>query len=156
MPDPRFESVFLEGLPRRDEFRAARARLEDGCGNLTLAGDLGLLAAGDPGEDAPTLPAAAALAFFLRDGDRLHPLAVGVNTVGRLPDNTVVLKDGHVSRRHCAVVVHRDGRCELHDVASKNGTLLNGAKIDGPTPLRVGDTITLCDRRLTLVAAGPG
>jgi pSer/pThr/pTyr-binding forkhead associated (FHA) protein len=40
-------------------------------------------------------------------------------------------------------------RCELHDVASKNGTLLNGKKIPGPSRLQSGDQITLCGRRLT-------
>ena len=42
-----------------------------------------------------------------------------------------------------------DLRCEIHDVASKNGTLLNGKKIPGPTRLQSGDQITLCGRRLT-------
>ena len=61
----------------------------------------------------------------------------------------MVIRDECVSRRHCAVVIHHDLRCELHDVASKNGTLLNGKKIPGPTRLQSGDQITLCGRRLT-------
>jgi pSer/pThr/pTyr-binding forkhead associated (FHA) protein len=91
--------------------------------------------------------------YFLKDGDKLHKLAVGVNSVGRLPDNQVVLADDHVSRRHCAVVVHSDGRCELHDIASKNGTLLNGKKISAPTPINTGDQISLCGKMLELVEA---
>ena len=43
-------------------------------------------------------------------------------------------------------------RCEVHDVASKNGTVLNGKKITGPTKLQPGDQITLCTRKLTFVA----
>ena len=76
---------------------------------------------------------------------------MGVNSVGRLAETAVVLADEHVSRRHCAVVVHSDGRCELHDIASKNGTLLNGKRIAAPTPIAPGDFITLCGKLLELV-----
>jgi pSer/pThr/pTyr-binding forkhead associated (FHA) protein len=160
MTDSRFQSVHLEGLPsRRDEFRAARQRLEDACGQYTLLGDLAELAAGDPGDGLTATISPAALqanTYFLQDGDRLHPLCVGVNSVGRLPDNQVVLRDEHVSRRHCAIVVHRDGRCEVHDVASKNGTLVNGRKIAAPTALKPGDTLLLCTRKLTFLAGPTG
>ncbi|HEY1186722.1 MAG TPA: FHA domain-containing protein [Gemmata sp.] len=87
--------------------------------------------------------------LFLKDGSNVYPLRIGMNSVGRLPDNDVVIRDECVSRRHCAIVVHSDLRCELHDVASKNGTLLNGRKIPQPTRLQSGDHITLCNRRLT-------
>ncbi len=156
MTDARLHSLHLEGLPRRDEFRAARDRLQAACGNYTLAGDLGMLAHGEPG-DGPTVssPPGLAQSYWLQDGDHLHALSSGVNSVGRLPDNTVVLKDEHVSRRHCAIVIHRDGRCELHDIASKNGTVLNGHKITGPTRLKPGDQIVLCARKLTFLAGNP-
>jgi pSer/pThr/pTyr-binding forkhead associated (FHA) protein len=72
------------------------------------------------------------------------------------PDNDVVIRDECVSRRHCAVVIHHDMRVELHDVASKNGTILNGKKIPGPTKIQSGDQITLCGRRLTFhITEGP-
>ena len=152
MSDPRFHSVHLEGLSRRDDFRAARARLEAGCGQMTLAGDLGLLSERDTG-DGPTLAFQpdSCKCYFVQDGEKLFPLQVGVNSIGRLPDNTVVIRDECVSRRHCAVVIHRDGTCELHDVASKNGTVLNGSKIHGPTRLRPGDRIALCSRNVTFL-----
>lgn len=160
MTDARFHSLHLEGLPRRDEFRAARERLQNACGNYTLAGDLALLNEDEAGDGATlTAPPGVGNAYFLQDGEHLHPLSLGVNSVGRLPDNTVVVKDEHVSRRHCAVVIHRDGRCEVHDVASKNGTVLNGSKIAGPTRIRPGDQITLCTRKLVFLSgnapAGP-
>ena len=56
-----------------------------------------------------------------------------------MPDNDVVVADPSVSRRHCAVVVHTGQTCEIHDTASKNGTYLNGRRIDGPTRLAGGD-----------------
>jgi hypothetical protein len=165
MSDPRFQSMYLEGQPRRDQFRAARQAMQAACGNHTLAGDLRLLLS-DEKLDAPTLAAppgglqpAGQFTFYLKDGVNVYPLHLGLNSVGRLPDNDVVIRDECVSRRHCAVVIHHDLRCELHDVASKNGTLLNGKKIPSPTRLQSGDSITLCNRRLTFhiseVAAEP-
>lgn len=153
MSDLRFQSLHLEGLPRRDEFRAARARLEASCGQQTLAGgEFDMLSDREPG-DGPTLAFQTGVGkrYFIQDGEKIHPLQVGVNSVGRLPDNTVVIRDECVSRRHCAIVVHRDGHCELHDVASKNGTVLNGSKIHGPTRLRPGDKIALCSRNIVFL-----
>lgn len=89
--------------------------------------------------------------FALMERGRAHPLKVGVNTVGRLADNDVVLDDPHVSRRHCAVLVHSNQSCELHDVASKNGTFLNGERIACPTRLKAGDEIRMCELTLILV-----
>jgi len=153
MTDARFQSLHLEGLPRREEFRAARDRVQAACGNYTLAGDLALLDQGAIRDDGATAtaPPIVGQTFWLQDGEHLHPLQLGVNSVGRLPDNTVILKDEHVSRRHCAIVIHRDGRCEVHDVASKNGTVLNGSRISGPTRLRPGDQITLCTKKLVFL-----
>ena len=154
MSDPRFLSVHLEGLPRRDAFRAARERLRDGCGMLTLAGDLAFLdelpSPRDLDGQTATLVVPSGM-FWVQDGESLHPLTAGVNSVGRLPDNSVVIRDECVSRRHCAIVIHRNGSCEIHDVASKNGTLVNGHKISGPTRLKPGDRITLCNRQLVFL-----
>jgi hypothetical protein len=155
MSDPRLHSLHLEGQPRREQFRAARQAIQAACGSHTLAGDLHMLVP-DERLDASTLvappggPAAAGrFTFYLKDGSNVYPLHLGLNSVGRLPDNDVVIRDECVSRRHCAILVHSDLRCELHDVASKNGTLLNGKKIGGPTRLQSGDLIVLCNRRLS-------
>ena len=158
--DSQLQSVHLEGSPRRQDYRAARDRLHGSCGELTLAGHVEDLPFGHPAlsADAPTLAGSPAthFAYFLLEGTTEHPLAVGINTVGRLSSNSVAIPDEHISRRHCAVVIHQDGRLELHDVASKNGTLLNGHRVPGPTPLQPGDTITLCTRRVTVVARPVG
>ena len=146
MTDPRFESVYLEGHPRRSRFRAARDRLKENCGDFTLAGDLAQL-----NDDCAIAPETASdLSYWVKDGEHHYPLSIGVNSIGRLPDNTVVLKDEHVSRRHCAIVIHRNGNCEIHDIASKNGTILNGAVVAGPTPIKPGDVLNLSNRRIVL------
>jgi len=157
MSDPRLHSMHLEGQPRRDLFRAARQVIQAACGSQTLAGDERILS-DDEKLNASTIAAAPGglpvgalnrFAFYLKDGVNVYPLHAGMNSVGRLPDNDVVVRDECVSRRHCAVVIHHDLRCEIHDVASKNGTLLNGKKIPGPTKIQSGDQITLCGRSLT-------
>src|SRR5262245_56946551 len=88
---------------------------------------------------------------WLLDRGRQVPLKVGLNSIGRLPDNDVVIDDATVSRRHCAIVVHSDLTIEIHDVASKNGTTVNGHKILGPTRLRDNDEIGLSDHKLTFL-----
>ncbi|WP_320686344.1 FHA domain-containing protein [Gemmata algarum] len=151
MSDPRLQSMHLEGQLRRDTFRSARERLQAACGSHTLAGERNLPAPG-PVATEGALPSPVILGrftFFLKDESNVYPLRLGMNSIGRLPDNDIVLNDECVSRRHCAIVVHSDLRCELHDVASKNGTVLNGRHIPQPAKLQSGDQITLCNRRLT-------
>ena len=99
-------------------------------------------------QNLPENAGAAVTRYVLMDNDYIYPLKVGLNTVGRMRDNDVVVQDACVSRRHCAVVVHTGDRCELHDIASKNGTYLNGHKIAGPTRLHSGNQIRMCNRNL--------
>ena len=90
MADLRFQSLHLEGLPRREDFRAARARLEASCGLRTLSGDLSDPSPIDPGDGATAVfDIALGQRYFVQDGEKLHPLLIGVNSIGRLPDNTV-------------------------------------------------------------------
>jgi hypothetical protein len=153
MNDPRFNSLYLEGQPRREDFRVARERVRISCGEHTLAGDLGLVCEATP-QDGETAcaPPGANRTYWIQDGEHFHPLSIGVNTIGRLPDNSVVLRDEHVSRRHCAVIIHMDGRIEIHDIASKNGTIVNGTKINGAHRIKPGDQILLCTKKLVFVA----
>jgi pSer/pThr/pTyr-binding forkhead associated (FHA) protein len=50
-----------------------------------------------------------------------------VTSVGRTPDNTVVLQDAFVSSHH-ARLVQTNGRWYLTDLDSTNGTFVNGAR----------------------------
>src|SRR5262249_39902485 len=98
--------------------------------------------------------------YWLIDQVGVYPLKVGVNTIGRLPDNDVVVQGPYVSRRHCAILVHAADRCELYDIASKNGTYINGQKLTSPTHLTSGDEIRMCDRQFVFMSKkgpkGPG
>jgi two-component system response regulator HydG len=66
------------------------------------------------------------------------------NTIGRGLDCAVVLYDTHSSRVH-AIVVHEGGAWKVRDAQSRNGTYVNGQKVDEATladghQLRIGET----------------
>ena len=58
-------------------------------------------------------------------------------------DETVVeIPDGRISARHARVTGRLD-RWSLEDLESKNGTLKNGHRVNGTTPIRDGDVLEL-------------
>jgi hypothetical protein len=67
----------------------------------------------------------------------------GTCTLGRTDANDLVLPDAKVSRRHA--VIHPQGRGELWlaDLGSRNGTFLNGKRINTAKPLRHNDLIEI-------------
>jgi hypothetical protein len=147
--DPRLNSLHLDPT-RRQEYRRAREALLQSRGAQTLYVECHPPLEADPsatcirnaeGQAPPQLE------FWLTDREFIYPLKIGLNTLGRSADNDVVVEDLYVSRRHCAILVHHDRACELHDTASKNGTLLNGHRMHGPTPLKAGDEIRICNRQ---------
>lgn len=70
----------------------------------------------------------------------------GELVIGRHYACDVVLTDPRVSRRH-ARIVFRDGGWVLQDLASTNGTTVNGATV-GRCVLRPGDRLVLGSERL--------
>jgi hypothetical protein len=152
--DPRLNSVHLEA-PRREAFRQARDGLLNARGWQTVAAEKFEPL---PDEEHPHTALMHAgqlppphVKFWLMDQEFVYPLKTGLNTIGRAPENDVVVPDAYVSRRHCAVLVHAGDGCELHDTASKNGTFLNGHKLANPTRLAPGDEIRMCDRQLVFM-----
>lgn len=158
MADPRLNSIHLEPF-RREQFRAARTVLEHKVGAQTWRAEYQ--------ENAADAPAGNDTWFSIQEGrvppeldyvllgkDTVYSLKVGLNTIGRMNDNDVVLSEPYLSRRHCVVLVHLSSGCELHDIASKNGTYLNGHKVTTPTPLVSGDEIRMCDRYFIFTRRG--
>lgn len=68
-------------------------------------------------------------------------------TIGRSQDCEVTLETTAVSRRHARVRAS-DADYLIEDLGSRNGTFLNGNRIDTPQPLTDGDVILLCGERL--------
>jgi serine phosphatase RsbU (regulator of sigma subunit) len=68
-------------------------------------------------------------------------------TLGRATECTIPIKDRYLSRRHAEIVYDADAWI-VRDLGSVNGTLLNGARLEGSAPLRAGDRITLGDTEI--------
>jgi|SRR6516165_4925267 hypothetical protein len=143
------------GSSFRDDFRRVRQALLE----LRALHGLGREQGGGPTDDksyamAPSRhehpPTGAA--FLLMDQEGTYPLKPGMNMLGRIPDNDVVIPGHCVSRRHCAILVDAGGGCELYDVASRNGTYVNGLRVNGLTRLVPGDEIWICCRRLMFLS----
>ncbi len=64
-------------------------------------------------------------------------------TIGRDPSSTLFLDDEEVSRRHAVVRELADGTVELEDLGSRNGTFLNGTRIEGSAVLKGGEKIRI-------------
>lgn len=65
----------------------------------------------------------------------------GAITVGRAPDNTIVINDVLASRHHALLLPTPDG-LEIQDLHTINGTFVNGVQVEQAT-LREGDTVTV-------------
>jgi hypothetical protein len=78
--------------------------------------------------------------LVLPSGERIS-LGERVTTVGRLPESTLTIEDGNVSRRHAEIRPTRSGYL-LVDLGSTNGTMVNGVRLDAEQRLRDGDIIS--------------
>jgi Nif-specific regulatory protein len=65
-------------------------------------------------------------------------------TVGRDPNNIVAISDPSVSRKHCLLRREEDGRFQIKDLDSRNGTVVNGIAVKEQW-LRHGDEIVTGD-----------
>src|SRR6516162_387426 len=64
--------------------------------------------------------------------------------MGRHPSCQIVLDNAAVSRNH-AQILESHGTYYLEDLRSRNGTLLNGTRIQGRTEIKDNDEIRVCE-----------
>jgi hypothetical protein len=62
-------------------------------------------------------------------------------SIGRTPENDLAIEDPSLSRRH-ALIETIEGRFNLSDCGSSNGTFINGRPITAPTQLEDWDVLT--------------
>jgi FHA domain len=74
---------------------------------------------------------------------------VGDCSIGRGTENDVALSDGFVSTSH-ALLSLLDGRWWLEDLGSRNGSFVNGRRVDEKVSLKPGDQITIGQVKLEL------
>ena len=144
MTDPRNLSTHLE-FPRRDQFRAQRDAALRSCGVHTEVlvrrgpdAPMGTIVLFDSSASHPD-----DTGYLTVAGNVTHHLKLGCNAIGRQLDNDVVIADPtlHVSRRHCSIVVHSNGCAEIFDLASLNGTYVNGRRLTDRAALRTNDVV---------------
>jgi len=86
-----------------------------------------------------------------------YPLASSV-TLGRGKECQIVLRNRILSRAHARIEASlgKDGRIELtlHDLGSRNGTYLNGERIQDAVDLQHGDQIRVGAITLSFEVAG--
>lgn len=73
---------------------------------------------------------------------RLLPLGPGETTIGRSAACDLVLEGDGVSRSHAVIAGNGPG-FEVRDAGSKNGTFVNGERIEGARTLANGDKVTI-------------
>jgi DNA-binding winged helix-turn-helix (wHTH) protein len=106
---------------------------------------------GEIGADGPR-PAVAFVTF----GRKRFPLYDGANVLGRDPGADVTIDDETVSRRH-AVITVSPNQAKIEDLSSKNGTFLDGAKLERSAPLSEGQRIVLGDAAISFrSSSAPG
>ena len=102
------------------------------------------------------LPAGSALLIVKRgpsDGSRFL-LDIDVTTAGRHPNAEIFLDDVTVSRKHAEFKRDAQG-FTVTDLASLNGTYLNGSRVDS-AKLTDGDEVQVGKFKLTFYAASSG
>ncbi|MCZ7457275.1 FHA domain-containing protein [Streptomyces sp. WMMC940] len=102
--------------------------------------------------ETPPPPAAtgAAATSTFRQPTTVRPLPTRTVRIGRAADNDIVIDDLIVSRRHAELRAHLDGRYEIVDLDSHNGTYLNGQPVT-EAGISEGDTVGIGHSTFRLV-----
>ena len=96
---------------------------------------------------------------------KIFELAKDMMTLGRDVNNDLVINDSEVSRNH-ARLTSQSGGYLIEDLASTNGTFVNGQRLIGPKLLNAGDVVGLgetivleygyvADSGATVIASAP-
>ena len=127
---------------------AAPSRLEAGdvidLGGMTLEVHIDAPVPSDQVGAPATDSAGPVEATLLFEGRRIAVTQSGVS-IGRLPENDVIVQSADASRTHAQNKIVGDRPCVV-DLHSANGTYLNGERLEGEARwLRTGDTIAVAD-----------
>lgn len=73
--------------------------------------------------------------YVVRVGGQEFVLPAGETVLGRDPSAGVYVDHPSVSRRHARLSI-KGGRAQIEDLDSRNGTYVNGRRLDGPSEIR--------------------
>ena len=120
--------------------------------------EVGLVLRLDPKKTDPTLSKKRTLVGSLTPDsapDNVFPLLDAEQTIGRLPSNKICVPDGSISSTHARISRTPEGFV-LEDLESRNGTFVNGERVEGKRLLADGDLIRLGKIILTFNVAKEG
>src|SRR2546428_9940491 len=80
------------------------------------------------------------------------PLDTDEITIGRAPENGLVINDSNVSRVHARVTLEPGGRVVVADNGSRNGVFVNDRKVTTQQPIGPGDRVVIGQTVMELVA----
>jgi len=84
--------------------------------------------------------------LIFSEGEQIKECSIvnSVTSIGRDPEvcDIVISSDGHIGRKH-ALIYSKNDKFYLTDLNSKNGTYINGERIQGERQINNGDTIKL-------------
>ncbi len=63
-------------------------------------------------------------------------------SIGRYPENDIILTDQIISRRHAAIAIEGDSIIVM-DLDSKNGTFINNSRVTGSLPIQENDQLVV-------------
>ena len=61
-------------------------------------------------------------------------------TIGRSSDNSIIINDNTVSRRHATLIIGTN-EFSIKDLGSSNGTFINGIRVAGVSTLNSNDIL---------------
>lgn len=96
----------------------------------------------------PVKPSGPVVLVSLNGRTNTYPLLLAETKIGRLESNDIVINEQTVTKNH-AVILLQNGKIEIKDLGSTNGTFVNGERIR-KAELKHGDKIKLGLVELTL------
>lgn len=84
------------------------------------------------------------------DAKSVYVLHFEHNIVGRNDSCNVRLDDSQISKKH-ALITRSLAGCSIEDLASSNGTKVNGRRIQNIVPLQNGDTVAFGDKEFVFI-----
>ncbi len=122
--------------------------------------DAGLVHHNDPDKTDPALKPGrkrTLVGSLTPDGavDNVFPLLDAEQTIGRVPTNNIALPDASISSTHARISRTPEGFF-IEDLQSRNGTFVNGEKVDSKRLLTDGDLIRLGKVIMTFNVAREG
>jgi len=121
------------------EIRAAIADRASEPGVIRTAFGVGYAFCAETSEDAGPAERPAVAAYLIAPAT-VHRLHEGDNLLGRDEDCAIVLDASGISRHH-AMIVASNGTLSVEDLGSKNGTWVNGSRLESRTALANGDEL---------------